>query len=79
MNEFNDNEVKDKPIFNADKFTYHEGELVFYDFPCQVCSYYNNGDRSDKCPMDLIDKIVNYEIKCPNFHDKNAFDWDKLN
>ena len=41
-------------------------------------TYYNNGDRSDKCPMDLIDKIVNYEIKCPNFHDKKAFDWNKL-
>lgn len=63
MNEFNDNEIKDKPMFNADKFTYHEGKIEFYDFPCQVCSYYNNGDRSDKCP---------------NFHDKKAFDWDKL-
>ena len=42
MNEFNDNEIKDKPMFNADKFTYHEGKIEFYDFPCQVCSYYNN-------------------------------------
>ena len=73
------NYMKEEKSFNADKFTYHEGEIQFADCQCEFCIYYNNGLRSENCPIELLDKIINDEIKCPNIKDPNAFDWDMIN
>ncbi len=70
--------MKEGKSFNTDKFTYHEGEIQFVDCQCEFCVYYNNGLRSENCPIGLLDKIINNEIKCPNLKDLNAFEWDKF-
>lgn len=67
------NRIK-KELFRSDRFTYHEGEIKIVDSLCELCSHYNNGKRSDECPKDLIDKIKNNEIKCPNFEDEYSFE-----
>lgn len=57
-----------------DKFTYKESEFKIVDCQCELCTYYNNGRRSDMCPTYLLDKIKNNEIKCPNLNDENSFE-----
>ena len=48
------------------KFCYEEGEIRFADCQCEFCIYYNNGERSKECPIELLDKIKSNEIRCPN-------------
>ena len=56
-----------------DRLTNYEGEFKFLNSICEVCVNYNNGKRSDKCPLDLLDKINNNEINCPNFKKEDLF------
>lgn len=48
------------------KFVWQEGEIEIFDSQCNLCEYYNEGKRSDICPMDLLDDILKARIKCPN-------------
>lgn len=61
-----------------DKFTYEEGELNISDCQCDWCVHYNSGKRSDACPKELLDDILNNKIVCPNLEDPNSIDLDKL-
>lgn len=63
-----------KELFRSDRFTYQEGDIKVVNSLCELCSHYNNGKRSDECPKDLLDKILNNEIKCPNFEDEHSFE-----
>lgn len=50
-----------------DKFIYeNKGEIEFSDCQCEFCIHYNNGQRDEKCPKDLLNKIVTNEIWCPD-------------
>lgn len=67
------NRIK-KEFFKEDKFVYHEGDIKIVDYICELCTHYNNGNRSDECPIDLLDKIKNNEIKCPIFDNAHSFE-----
>lgn len=67
------NRIK-KEFFKEDKFVYHEGDIKIVDCICELCTHYNNGKRSDECPVDLLDKIKNNEIKCPIFDNAHSFE-----
>lgn len=58
------------------KFCYEEGELQFADCQCEFCIYYNNGARSEECPVELLDKIKGNEILCPKMKEQSNFDLD---
>lgn len=63
-----------KELFRSDRFTYQEGGIKIVNSLCELCFHYNNGKRSDECPKDLLDKILNNEIKCPNFENEHSFE-----
>lgn len=67
------NRIK-KEMFRTDKFTYQEGDIKIVDCICELCSHYNNGKRSDVCPVELLDKIIINEIRCPIFDEENSFE-----
>lgn len=57
------------------KFCYEEAEIRFADCQCEFCVYYNNGERSDECPKELLARIKNNEIRCTKIKDSAAFDF----
>lgn len=63
-----------KELFRSDRFTYQEGDIKIVNSLCELCSHYNNGKRSNECPKDLMDKIINNEIKCPKFENEHSFE-----
>lgn len=63
-----------KELFRSDRFTYQEGDIKIVNCLCELCSHYNNGKRSDECPKDLLDKVLNNEIKCPNVENEHSFE-----
>ena len=67
------NRIK-KEMFRTDKFTYYEGEIKIVDCQCELCNHYNNGKRSDVCPVELLDKIIINEISCPVSAEENSFE-----
>ncbi|MCR4792858.1 MAG: hypothetical protein K5871_08910 [Lachnospiraceae bacterium] len=56
------------------KFCYEKGELQVASSQCELCKYYNNGERSDVCPMDQIEDITKNVYKCPKFHMPSILD-----
>lgn len=56
------------------KFCYEEGELQFADNQCQLCVRYNGGERSEECPKEELEKIINNEILCPMLNQGSIFD-----
>lgn len=67
------NRIK-KEMFRTDKFTYQEGDIKIVDCQCELCNHYNNGKRSDVCPVELLDKIIINEISCPVSAEENSFE-----
>lgn len=59
------------------KFCYEEGEIRLADCQCEFCIYSNNGERSEECPIELLDKIKSNEIRCPKLKDPAAFDFEQ--
>lgn len=67
------NRIKQE-LFRADKFTYYEGDIKIVDCICELCSHYNDGKRSNECPVELLDKIIINEIRCPVYAEENSFE-----
>ncbi|WP_024866379.1 hypothetical protein [Butyrivibrio sp. FCS014] len=62
----------------ADKFVYQEeGEFKVLSSQCEACAYYNNGEYSQKCPSDNLEKIRANQMKCPNKSIKHKWDLTK--
>lgn len=60
---------------NNDKFIYQdENELKVVESICELCINYNDGKRNEKCPKELIEKIISGEVECPNFDEPSFFD-----
>ena len=57
------------------KFVYeNENEVSIVSSQCELCKYFNDGNYSDSCPMELIDSIKNGDIKCPKLNQNSFFD-----
>lgn len=56
------------------KFCYEENELKIAECQCEWCVHYNDGNRSEVCPSDLLEKIINNEILCPKMKQKSVLD-----
>lgn len=59
-----------------DKFTYNEGEMTIVECQCELCKFYNNGERSEECPKDMLEDIISGNIFCPAFKKKVKFELD---
>lgn len=60
---------------NNDKFFYQdENELKVVESICELCINYNDGKRNEKCPKELINKIIKGKADCPNFEEPSFFD-----
>lgn len=55
------------------KYNYEEGELQFADCQCEFCLLYNNGERSEECPMELLEQIEANLIRCPKLKEDSIF------
>ena len=54
-----------------DKFIYKdENEIVISNNQCELCFHYNDGKRSNICPIELLNQIINNDILCPKLLDK---------
>lgn len=47
------------------KFDYEEGELKMADDQCHLCVHFNNGQRDEECPLELLESVLKGEIRCP--------------
>ena len=56
-----------------DRLNNYKGEFKILKSICEVCANYNDGKRNNECPLNLIDKIENNEIVCPNFKKEDLF------